>query len=119
MASTLYEPDSAIGAALDSLNLLEQSTDQVAILGASLNQDVDETGELFDVVDIYWSIPERPGTFTTRVPFLRNWLAVAFAYIGVKQAYVRAIYDGLASKADIPGGVVGPPGPVPGTNAFA
>lgn len=109
MASTAFSTPSALDAALASLGLLETLTDTVELQGALLNQDVDADGVLIDVVDIYWRLPGRPGFFTSRVPLEENWQAIAFFYIGVKQALVRAIYDGLASKDDIPGGPVGPP----------
>jgi hypothetical protein len=115
VASTVSDPSSALGASLDSLALLETTTDQVTLLGVSLNQDVAADGSLDDVVEVYWSIPSRPGSFTTSVPFAANWQAIAFYWIGVEQAIVNGIYDGLASKADLPAGPVGTPVPRPGT----
>lgn len=115
MASTDFDPGTALGSSLDALNLIEQSTDGVEIVGASLNQDVDSGGALIDVIDVYWRIPLRGGTFTTRAPFVSNWPAIAFFYIGVKQAMVRGIYAGLASKDELPSGPIGQPIPTPGT----
>lgn len=112
--STAFDTPTALEGALSSLSLLEQSTDEVEILGALPNQDVDESGALIDVVDVYWSLPGRPGFFTSRVGFDLNWQAQAFFWIGVKQALVRGIYAGLASKADLPAGPVGAPVPQPG-----
>lgn len=115
MASTASDPSTALGASLEALSLIEASTDQVEIKGALLNQELSADGSTDDVVDVYWALPGRPGLFTSRVPFVRNWMAIAFAYIGVKQAIVRGIYAGLASKDDLPSGAIGPPLPAPGT----
>jgi len=114
MASTGSDPTSAIQAGIDALGLLELETDHADIQGFSLNQELDEAGELVDTVELYWSLFGRPGFFTTRVPFDPNWTAIAFAYIGQKLALVRAIYDELPSKDAIPGGPIGPPLPGPG-----
>ncbi len=114
MASTAYDTPTALAGALDSLALLETLTDQVILLGANLNQDVADDGTLIDVVDVYFSLPGRPGFLTSRVPFESNWQAIAFYYIGVKQALVEGIYEGLASKAELPPGPIGPPIPQPG-----
>src|SRR6058998_1152316 len=105
-ASMASDPSSALNASLDALELIETLTDRVLIEGASLNQDEDEAGNQLDEVDVYWRLTGRPGIFTSRVPFLRNWPAIAFYYIGVKQALVQAIYDGLPNKAALPGGVI-------------
>jgi hypothetical protein len=115
MASTASDPSTALGASLESLALLETLTDDVDLLGASLNQDLDSAGDTFDVVDVYFRLPGRPGMLTVRVPFDSNWTAQAFYALGVKQALVNGIYDGLASKADLPRGPVGAPVPQPGT----
>lgn len=111
MASTASDPTSVIQAGIDALNLLELDTDHADIQGFSLNQELDEAGELADTVELYWTLFGRPGFFTTRVPFDPNWAAIAFFYIGMKLALVRAIYDELPSKAAIPGGPIGPPLP--------
>lgn len=115
MASTLSDPSTALGASLESLALLEEVTDNVDLLGASLNQDLDEAAATLNVVDVYFALPGRPGMLTVRVPFDSNWTAQAFYAIGVKQALVQGIYDGLASKDDLPRGPVGEPVPQPGT----
>src|SRR5438067_1993131 len=98
MASTAFDVPSALQAAFDSLALLEQTTDEVFLQGALYNQDVNEDGSLDDVIDLYWTLPGRPGFFTSRVGADVNWQAQAFFQIGVKQALVRGIYDELPDK---------------------
>lgn len=115
MGSTGYDPSTLIGAALQSLQLLENDTDHVHLLGSSLNQDFDTGGELVDTVEIYWGLFGRPGVFTTRVPFDINWLAQAYFYIGQKAAYVQRIYDGWPDRNTMPAGVTAPPPTEPTT----
>lgn len=109
MGSTTFDPSTTIGAALQSLDLLEQDTDHVHILGSSLNQEYDTGGELFDTVEIYWSLYGRPGVFTTRVFWDINWLAQAYFQIGMKAAMVQRIYEGWPDRNTMPPGVAGPP----------
>jgi hypothetical protein len=114
VASSVSDPGTALGSALASLALLETSTDQVEIMGALLNQDETASGNLRDVIDVYWKLPDKPGIFTTRVPFVVNWLALVFVYIGEKQLQVRAIYDGVVNAAALPRIPIPPGSPVPG-----
>src|SRR5258705_12998661 len=114
MASTGFDVPSALQASFDSLALLETTTDQVLLQGALYNQDVEPDGSLRDVIDIYWTLPGRPGFFISRVGADANWQAQAFYQIGVKQALVRGIYDGLPDKSALPSGPIGPPLPAPG-----
>lgn len=122
MASTGFDPSTTIGAALQSLDLLEQSTDHVQIQGSSLNQEYDGV-DVIDTVEIYWSLYGRPGIFTTRVAWDVNWLAQAFFYVGLKAAMVQRIYDGWPDKNTPPAGIELPPPtepttpePTPGVN---
>lgn len=103
------------------MQLLEDDTDHVRLLGSSLNQEFDGGTALVDTVEIYWSLYGRPGVFTTRVPFDVNWLAQANFDVGLKAAMVQRIYDGWPDKNTPPPGVTLPPptepttpGPVPG-----
>lgn len=115
MGSTGYDPSTTLGAALTSLQLLEDDTDHVRILGSSLNQEFGDGGDLAETVEIYWGLYGRPGVFTTRVPFVIDWLAQAYFYIGQKAALVQRIYDGWADRNTPPPGVTLPPPTEPPT----
>lgn len=114
MGSTAFDPSTTIGAALTSLDLLEQDTDHVRILGSSLNQEIGDAGTLTDTVEIYWGLYGRPGVFTTRIEWDINWLAQAFFQIGIKSAMIQRIYDGWSDQNTPPPGVdTGTPTPTP------
>jgi hypothetical protein len=115
MASTGFEADTTIGAALASLQLLEDDTDHVHILASSLNQRFTDNGAIEDTVEIYWSLYGRPGIFTTRVPRDIDWLAQAYFYVGLEAALVQRIYDGWPDKNTPPPGVTLPPPTEPPT----
>lgn len=106
---------SSFDAALASLTLFESTYEGVEILSALLNQDYDAAGTLSDVVDVGFRLRGRPGVFSVHPPFEENWIAIAFFRIGLKQAMVEGIYQGLASAAELPAGPIGPPIPMPGT----
>jgi len=84
----------------------------VILVGTSINDDIDDGGDTVETVEVYWVFPDLPGQFTTRVPHYENWQAIAFYYVGVQQAEVRAIYMGLDSANDLPQPVA-PPSPPP------
>jgi len=100
---------SVLQSSLASLAALTATVDNVSLTASSLSQTFDDTGNLIDTVELYWNPIGRGGTFTTRVPNVSNWQAIAFYQLGLKHATVEGIYDGLASKDDLPPGPTAPP----------
>lgn len=105
------DPLSSFALAVQSLSLLVEETDNVEIVAVLLNEDYDEQGALYDVVDVSFRIRGRGGMFTVHPPFDVNWQAQAFVAIGRKHATVEGIYQGLASKDELPSGPLGEPLP--------
>lgn len=100
--SAVAQPSVSIQTALESLALFEETFEGIRIVGALLNSDYDDAGNLYDTVDVQWEIIGRPGVFTSSVPFALNWVAIAFFHIGLKANTVELIYEGAASLAEVP-----------------
>jgi hypothetical protein len=62
------------------------------VLAVAESQTVDATGNLTDVYEITYSLPDRPGTFTVDVPKSGNALAAAEAAINDLTITVEGIY---------------------------
>jgi hypothetical protein len=65
----------------------------VPVLAVAESQNVDATGNLTDVYEITYSIPDKPGTFTVDVPKSGDALAAAEAEINALTATVNSIYN--------------------------
>jgi hypothetical protein len=59
--------------------------------------DPSGSGDLIDVFDITFTIPNRPGTFTVQVPESGAPVTAAYDAISTKVAEVQAIYGGGTS----------------------
>jgi hypothetical protein len=62
------------------------------VLAVAESQTVDATGNLTDVYEITYSLPDRPGTFTVDVPKSGDALAAAEAAINDLTITVEGIY---------------------------
>jgi hypothetical protein len=63
------------------------------VLAVAESQTVDPTGNLTDVYEITYSLPDRPGTFTVDVPKSGDALAAAEAAINDLTITVEGIYS--------------------------
>jgi hypothetical protein len=84
------------------------------LIGAVPNEQYLPDGSQQEVMDVTFRIFGRPGQFMVHPVFADDWTAVAISLIAVKRDVVNAIYEGLASEADIPDlstGAIGPLGP--------
>jgi hypothetical protein len=62
------------------------------VLAVAESQTIDATGQLTDVYEITYSLPDRPGTFTVDVPKTAGAVAAAEAAINDLTATVGGIY---------------------------
>jgi hypothetical protein len=62
------------------------------VLAVAESQTIDATGQLADVYEITYQIPDRPGTFTVDVPKTADALAAAEAAINDLTGTVTSIY---------------------------
>jgi hypothetical protein len=62
------------------------------VVAITESQEVDAAGQLTNVFEITYTIPERPGTFTFQVPRAGDAVAAARAEIDQLTAQVNAIY---------------------------
>lgn len=63
------------------------------VIAVSESQTIDPTGQLTDVYEITYTIPNRPGSFTLDVPKDANALAAAEAEINSLTETVNSIYS--------------------------
>jgi hypothetical protein len=62
------------------------------VLAVAESQNVDATGNLTDVYEITYSVPDKPGTFTVDVPKNADALAAAEKAIADLTSTVNSLY---------------------------
>jgi hypothetical protein len=69
-----------------------QYASAVPVVAITESQEIDAAGQLTNVFEITYTIPERPGTFTLTVPRSGDAVAAARAAIDELVSEVNAIY---------------------------
>jgi hypothetical protein len=64
----------------------------VPVIAVAESQNVDATGNLTDVYELTYSIPDKPGTFTVDIPKSGDALAAATKAINELNETVLALY---------------------------
>jgi hypothetical protein len=62
------------------------------VVAITESQEIDAAGQLTNVFEITYAIPDRPGTFTFQVPRAGDSVAAARAAIDELTGQVNAIY---------------------------
>jgi hypothetical protein len=64
----------------------------VPVLSVTSDQDIDLAGQTTDVYEVTFTVTDRPGVFTVRVPTIGDPVAAAAAKIGATKEQVLGIY---------------------------
>jgi hypothetical protein len=64
----------------------------VPVVSVAESQNVDATGNLTDVYELTYTVPDKPGTFTVDIPKSGDVLAAAIAAINDLNETVLALY---------------------------
>lgn len=78
--------------ALTTLQLIQGQYAGFSIVGGAPNSAYDETGALYDTIDVYFTVDGHGGTFTVTVAMVTNWPGEATAQAGFKAGTIRALY---------------------------
>jgi hypothetical protein len=100
---------SSLDEAIASLTAIEASYQGIDVLAAIPNQEYDATNTLIDTMQVSWRLLGRPGVFTTSVPYVSDWQALAFFHIGLDAQNVELIYEGAPDMHSTPTVYLVPP----------
>lgn len=128
--SSTFTPDDTVTTAEEyadsAVAFIESNIPAIDVVSTLLNQRVNPAGDLFDVMDVGFTIPPYKDVFYCHPPAAKNWKRIALHSITLKADKVLSIYAGFQVREDVillidpqpddyPGGVLPgtqPPPPV-------
>ena len=84
-----------------ALGFIEENVPAIDTVSALLNQRVRPNGDLYDVMDVGFTIPPITNTYYVHPDAHKNWKRLALHSITLKANQVLSIYQGLRDRADI------------------
>lgn len=93
--------DSAQDYADSALSFIEDQIPAIDTVSVLLNQRVKADGDLYDVMDIGFTIPPEPAVFYCHPDASKNWKRLALHEISLKANKVLSIYAGYQDRQDV------------------